>query len=57
MDDRTADGAGFSVGIFIIFGFNIGWVFRDIPPLLCALAPDVNALFGGAVLLLGHIFL
>ena len=57
MDDASSDVAGLRFNIVIILESKVSWVFRDIPPLLGVLAPDFNALFGGALVLLGHIFL
>ena len=57
VDDASADVAGLRFNILIIIESKVSRVVRDIPPLLCALAPDFNALVGGAVLLLGYLFL
>ena len=57
VDDASADVAGLRFNIIIILESKVSRIFRDIPPLLCVLAPDFNALFGGAVVLLGYLFL
>ena len=57
VDDASADVAGLRFNILMILESKVSRVFRDIPPLLRALAPDFNALFGSAVLLLACIFL
>ena len=57
VDDASADVAGLRFNILMILESKVSRVFRDIPPLLGALAPDFNALLGGAVFLLRRLFL